>query len=523
MKALRHYQEKAAEKVYQFFYSEEKKGKLYISTGLGKTAIVVSSIEKILAEPCNRTIAILAARHEGCEQIKSAMAEKLADISLAESVKEFIDAPILITTYQDVLNHHSNLKALDFVICDDAQFVKYEDCFELPARKDTKYLGLLPAPEAQDNWFHDAICLYSYTVKDARKDGYLSYTGEYEFTQQFLMELLKDQGYQNIFTEVAFDNGNGGKIRVDILAEQDNRTVVIEVKSYRNYSNAKTVIDLALNQIIKYREIILRKKEDKEYSFVIVLPCEVESSLKKEVYNQFGVIIWDINNLIYLCEQNKSLLQLLNRYIPYPFLGLKGEKPLGMKDEKKAVVIEEDHPSLSETYIKRLEACRPGKLEGADKQYEAICTEIIKYLFGTEFFRMSEQHKTEDEMFRMDLLCSLKGTTEFWKFLITFYRTKFVVFEYKNYSDYISQNLIYLTEKYLFPVALRNVAFIISRKGFGTNAEKAALGCLRENGKLIVSLNDDDLIQMLTMKENGEEPSDYLLDRVERLLMSVGK
>lgn len=126
-------------------------------------------------------------------------------------------------------------------------------------------------------------------------------------------------------------------------------------------------------------------------------------------------------------------------------------------------------------------------------------------------------------MFRMDLLCSLKGTTEFWKFLISFYHTKFVVFEYKNYSECISQNLIYITEKYLFPVALRNVAFIISRKGFDQNAEKAALGCLRESGKLIVSLNDDDLITMLSMKEKGEEPSDFLLDKVECMLMSVSK
>ena len=49
------------------------------------------------------------------------------------------------------------------------------------------------------------------------------------------------------------------------------------------------------------------------------------------------------------------------------------------------------------------------------------------------------------------------------------------------------------------------------------------MGCLRENGKLIIDLNDNDLIKMISMKENGEEPSDYLLDKVERLLMSVSK
>ena len=82
----------------------------------------------------------------------------------------------------------------------------------------------------------------------------------------------------------------------------------------------------------------------------------------------------------------------------------------------------------------------------------------------------------------------MKGTTEFWRFLISFYQTRFVVFEYKNYREPISQNLIYITEKYLFPVALRNVALIIARKGFDSNAPKAALGYLRESGKLIISI-----------------------------------
>ena len=210
--------------------------------------------------------------------------------------------------------------------------------------------------------------------------------------------------------------------------------------------------------------------------------------------------------------------------MPYPLLGLNARKPLGIDlVERESIIKEEVYDSLTDKYAKQLENCISGQKDGQDRQYEIICTEIIKCLFETEFFIISEQHRTDDNMFRMDLLCSLKGTTEFWKFLISFYHTKFVVFEYKNYSDFISQNYIYITEKYLFPVALRNVAFIVSRKGFDKNASKAALGCLRENGKLIISLSDEDLIKMIWMKENGEEPSDYLLEKVEYMLMAVSK
>ena len=116
----------------------------------------------------------------------------------------------------------------------------------------------------------------------------------------------------------------------------------------------------------------------------------------------------------------------------------------------------------------------------------------------------------------------MKGTTAFWNFLIRYYNTKFVVFECKNYAQKIKQNLIYVTDKYLFNPALRNVAFIISRKGFSANAQKAALGILKDQGKLIVDVTDSDLEEMIKAKASGQEPSDYLLDKVEKMLMGVG-
>ena len=121
------------------------------------------------------------------------------------------------------------------------------------------------------------------------------------------------------------------------------------------------------------------------------------------------------------------------------------------------------------------------------------------------------------------MLCTLKGSSAFWELLITHYNSRFVVFEYKNHTPEISQNLIFITEKYLFNAALRNVAIILSCKGFTKNAEIAAKGCLKENGKLILDVTDLDLIKMLHMKATGEEPSDHLLSITESFLMSISK
>jgi len=50
-----------------------------------------------------------------------------------------------------------------------------------------------------------------------------------------------------------------------------------------------------------------------------------------------------------------------------------------------------------------------------------------------------------------------------------------------------------------------------------------SLGSLKNDGKLIVSLTDEDMLMMVYKKENGEEPSDYLMDKVEKILMSISK
>ena len=46
-----------------------------------------------------------------------------------------------------------------------------------------------------------------------------------------------------------------------------------------------------------------------------------------------------------------------------------------------------------------------------------------------------------------------------------------------------------------------------------------ALKSLKEHGNLIISLTDDDLLKMLTIKEDNREPSGYLMDKLNELLM----
>jgi len=123
----------------------------------------------------------------------------------------------------------------------------------------------------------------------------------------------------------------------------------------------------------------------------------------------------------------------------------------------------------------------------------------------------------------MDLIARLapKDTGAFWLSLAQDFRCRYVVFEFKNYTEKISQSQVYSTEKYLYPNALRSVAIIIARNGHDSGARRAIQSALRESGKIILVLSFEDLLKLLRAKDTGLEPSDLLVDYLDNLLTTI--
>ena len=115
-----------------------------MSTGLGKTAIIASAIDKILEKHDKEQkilIAVLTSQRAICEQIKNVLVETNPHFNIALYIKEMIGAKILITTYQDVRKNQLEIKNFDLIICDEAP-VSYThlDVYKRQARKRKKML-----------------------------------------------------------------------------------------------------------------------------------------------------------------------------------------------------------------------------------------------------------------------------------------------------------------------------------------------------------------------------------------------
>jgi Restriction endonuclease len=168
---------------------------------------------------------------------------------------------------------------------------------------------------------------------------------------------------------------------------------------------------------------------------------------------------------------------------------------------------------------KQLKEVRHGKVGWKD--HERVCESILRYLFPNDLQGWHKQKRTDDGLNRFDFICRIHPTREFWKFLINHLNSRYVLFEFKNYSGKIKQGQILTTEKYLLERGLRRVAIILSRSGADQHAIAMTQGAMREHGKLLLILNDENLCDMLHMKERGADPTDCLFDLADNFLLAL--
>ncbi len=286
-------------------------------------------------------------------------------------------------------------------------------------------------------------------------------------------------------------------------------------------------MEIALLKQMVYR-LSLRNTQHSKALKVLVVGNVVRWDKINNLNIDGRVIILDLANLLYLVNNNEKLRERLMSMIDYTIDDVLPKSPdlritAGADNEKKVQgnVGRASDKSI-DRYINEIETWDAHRKSG---EYEKLCTKILKELFMDDLAVWKEQKKSNDDLYRFDLICKIKDdkVSPFWRFLEDFFNTKYIIFEFKNYKDAITQKEIYTTEKYLYAKALRSVAIILSCHGADKNADKAIKGVLRESGKLIISISNEDAIHMLEAKRNNEEPSDYLYTMLDNMLMELEK
>lgn len=323
----------------------------------------------------------------------------------------------------------------------------------------------------------------------------------------FEKHYLFEECVAKIFSEAEFDISKHhiteNNREIDIFAEKNERKYCVEVK----YS---PIQERAISQIYTIA---------RECNAEAILVTIYELENRKRVYYESaypGLILIDISNLLFAVQNRTELQNELMSILPYAVNGIEPKEGFVQIECIK-------HDDYTKSLIREMELCEAGR--GFATTYEGVCHKLLKNVFSGELDLWKEQQRSNNDLYRFDLLCRIKDKNEktFWSILERYFNTKYVIFEFKNYSDKITQKEVYTTEKYLYSKALRSVGIVVAANGYDDNAYRAAKGCLRENGKLIILLETQDLIAMNRMKLDYEDPSDYLLEKLDGILLELEK
>lgn len=354
------------------------------------------------------------------------------------------------------------------------------------------------------------------------------------------MQMLNSQKFEQVFLRYLRHKNGTIEASVSTIWRSEcsyrykDTVVYFELKFYSS--------DFSMKQNIYKACEKLAKKGVNEDCIILVLANDVPDEVKMECKNDYGIFLWDVKNLLWLFEEyamiKNEFIALLNyttdmiepeKPDPYifetpeikqDFQALAGDEAKSQMDNSHKSEKVQEELGLKE----KLQRIKPGKEQS--RQYEEVCIEILRYVLADYLMLWQIQEKTDNGMYRFDLCCKIKNMVDhdFFNTIRQYFNTKYIVFEFKNYSEKITQKEIYTTEKYLYEKALRKAAIIISRKGADDNALAAARGSLREIGKLILCLSDKDLLKLLDMKDKNERPvGDFFEAMLDDLLIHLEK
>lgn len=290
------------------------------------------------------------------------------------------------------------------------------------------------------------------------------------------------------------------------------KTVYVEIKFYRSTKSIRKLAENGMRQLEK----TIRGQE--AGAGILILSAPIAGRLVRDV--DVSIDVWDLDTLFKKCRPHEGLIRRLAAFVRAANADAVSPE---VTEAAERELPDERAPDecIGSRLAEQIQRCKTGRDGSTD--FEEACQTAIQLLFASEFSAWTKQHPIEGGFHRLDLIGRLTPKHDFWISLSRDFRARYVVFEFKNYSDPVTQDQIYTTERYLYPTALRSVAVVVARNGIAASAGTAIKGALREAGKLILYVSGDELADMLRGFDSGDDPHNLLIDRLDAVLTDIGR
>lgn len=167
----------------------------------------------------------------------------------------------------------------------------------------------------------------------------------------------------------------------------------------------------------------------------------------------------------------------------------------------------------------RLQVCPAG--HGGWREFEDACIEALRFLFVPPLTEPIIQARTYSGVDRRDAVFPNRNidAPNNWGHLYRELQARMLLCEFKNYDaeevgkDETNQTRNYLTQP------MGKLAIMCCRKMPNHAAHIKRNTIFSEDGKVILFVTVEHLCEMVFIKERGEDPSDLIMDMVERFYL----
>jgi hypothetical protein len=230
-------------------------------------------------------------------------------------------------------------------------------------------------------------------------------------------------------------------------------------------------------------------------------------NLKESIESSEGITVWDLRHLNELLASYPAVAQDFQLLLDAQAVARRG------------LALPTPLDPRAQELIDRLDVLAPGR--ATFREFEDLCVEILNYAFFPQLGVPSVQSRSEDGLDIRDAVLPITSDQAFWQEIKQICSTRFMVGEFKNYTEQIRQREVESIQQYLYLKSMRMFGVLCSRNQPSESALLARRRAWVEADKLILFLSDEELKDLVRAKSYGEKPTDVLDAQLEEFFLRL--
>ncbi|WP_430404229.1 hypothetical protein [Fluviicola sp.] len=166
--------------------------------------------------------------------------------------------------------------------------------------------------------------------------------------------------------------------------------------------------------------------------------------------------------------------------------------------------------------ITELKSINAGRSNNDWSKYQKHIEKVLDYLFGSALSSPISENSDYFKINRRDFILRNYADTGFWAQIRNRYFADFIVLDAKNYTKKVTKKEVLQMGNYLKMHGAGLFGIIVSRNGGDTGCYYTCREMWAMDQKLIIVLNDEEVIKMIIAKGTSNDPEEIIRQKIEQ-------